>query len=151
MEIFMACGLAFLAGGQIEWEDGENVLHSLLEEEYRPAPGVAVSNAENTLRAVSRPAGIELIYNKFPVELPGEIPFVVITGEVLLRFEERDSETVFFDGNAEFEGLPSVSRIRLRQCFLTSEFPDGEAGGSILIDGQEFRFFDIVSFIKEML
>jgi hypothetical protein len=149
MEAVIVCAYAFMSGGeQLEWDGGESVLGTLFEREGRPASGSSVSNPENTLSAVCRQEGIGFIYKKFPVVLPGDIPLAVVTGEVFFRLEEGAARTIFFDGEAVFEGLPGISLMRFRQCLLTSEFPDGNIGGSVFVDGQELLFSDIVSFME---
>jgi hypothetical protein len=150
IEAFMACGLAFMACGELDWDTGENVLGSLLEREARPEPGSSVSNSENTLRIIARPEGMEFIFNKFSAFLPGDILFALITGKFFLRLAGQDPAALSFDGTADFEGLAGISRVQFRQCLLSSEFLDGDAGGSMVVDGREFLFFDVLSYIDKM-
>jgi hypothetical protein len=152
MEAIVACALGFISGESLEWDTGENVLDSFLGQEARPAPGRRVSNPEKTLTAVSRKDGIDFIYNKFPVEM-WEIPLKPqITGEVAMRFEgdPDDRFSVFFNGAAKFQGLPSITSMQFKNCRLTESFTDEEAGGSVVIDGREFLVSDFFAVLKIM-
>jgi hypothetical protein len=145
MECLYAGMMTLIESTELEWEDGGGVFDSLGDPQGLPPNGGRVSGEDGKISAVVKEGGIGFSYRDFPVRAGGYLPLFTVRGDVFISARldaDGDIESMTFNGDADIQGLPDLSRVELNGFtieFTASEAEDRLTGsGSVVINGKHY-------------